>query len=74
MCGRKNYCAGACFAHYQNVCDVRAGAAEKPRTLRVCLIVTKVICFSNRNHFDNNLIENVEVDDLNRDIKLFLAI
>ena len=36
-CGRKNWCAGSCAAHYQNVCDVRAGAAENPRTLKVCI-------------------------------------
>ena len=36
-CGRKKWCAGACAAHYQNVCDVRAGAAENPRTLKVCI-------------------------------------
>ena len=34
-CGRENWCAGACAAHYQNVCNVRAGAAENPRTLKV---------------------------------------
>ena len=31
--GRKNWGAGACAAHYENVCDVRAGADENPRTL-----------------------------------------
>ena len=41
MCGaRPHACtarphAGACAVHYQNVCDVRAGAAENPRTLKV---------------------------------------
>ena len=34
-CGHKNWCPGACAAHHQNVCDVRAGAAENPRTLKV---------------------------------------
>ena len=28
-CGRKIWGAGACAAHYENVCDVRAGAEEK---------------------------------------------
>ena len=37
-CGHKNWCAGACAAHYQNVCNVLAGVAEIPRTLTVCLI------------------------------------
>ena len=27
--------SGACAAHYQDVCDVRACATEKPRTLKV---------------------------------------
>ena len=40
MCGcayeRKNWGAGVCAAHYENVCDVRAGADENPRTLKVC--------------------------------------
>ena len=34
-CGHKNWGAGACAAHYENVCDVRAGADENPRTLKV---------------------------------------
>jgi hypothetical protein len=34
-CGCKNWCAGASAAHYQSVCDLRAGAAENPRTLKV---------------------------------------
>ena len=36
MCGPKNWGADACAAHFQNVCDVRAGADENPRTLKVC--------------------------------------
>ena len=54
-CGRKNWCAGACAAHYQNVCDVRVGAAENPRTLKVCRnirifpLLTKVWYISNRS-------------------------
>ena len=35
-CGWKNWCAGACATHFQNLCDVRAGADENPRTLKVC--------------------------------------
>ena len=35
-CGPKNWDADACAAHYENVCDVRAGADENPRTLKVC--------------------------------------
>ena len=35
MCGRKNGGAGACAAHFQNVCNVRAGVDENPRTLKV---------------------------------------
>jgi hypothetical protein len=34
-CGSKDLCLGACATHYQNVCDVRVGAAEIPRTLKV---------------------------------------
>ena len=34
-CGRKIWGAGACAAHYENVCDVRAGADENPKTLKV---------------------------------------
>ena len=34
-CGRKNWGAGACAAHYEYVCDVCAGADENPRTLKV---------------------------------------
>ena len=34
-CGHKNWSAGACAAHFQKVCDVRAGADENPRTLKV---------------------------------------
>ena len=30
------WCAGAGATHYQNVCDVCAGAVENPRTLKVC--------------------------------------
>ena len=41
-CGCKNWCAGACAAHYQNVCDVHAGAAKNPRTLKVCRTVHTV--------------------------------
>ena len=33
-CGRKNWGVGACAAHYENVCDVRAGVDENPRTLK----------------------------------------
>ena len=40
-CGCKNCGAGACAAHYQNVCDVRAG--ENPRTLTVLQNVSKKI-------------------------------
>ena len=36
VCGRKNWGAGACTAHYENAWDVRAGADENPRTLKVC--------------------------------------
>ena len=38
MCtsGRKNWCAGMCAANYQNVCNLRADAAENLRTLKVC--------------------------------------
>lgn len=32
----KNLCARACIAHYQNVCNVCAGADENPHTLTVC--------------------------------------
>ena len=35
-CGPKNWGADGCAAHYENVCDVRAGANEKLRTLKVC--------------------------------------
>ena len=38
-CGLKKRLVGAC-AHYQNVCNVRACAAKKPRTLKVCCVVT----------------------------------
>ena len=34
-CGRKNRCACACAAHFQNFCNVRAGADKNPRTLKV---------------------------------------
>ena len=34
-CGPKNWGADGCAAHYENVCDVRAGADENPRTLKV---------------------------------------
>ena len=37
-CGRENRGAGACVRGYKNVCDVRAGADENPRTLKVCFI------------------------------------
>ena len=52
-CGRKNWFAGACAAHYQNVCNVRAGAAENPRKLtpkfwRHCAISALEI---SENHF-----------------------
>ena len=40
-CGCKDWCAVACAARYQNMCDVRAGAAEKPRTLKVCTYTNK---------------------------------
>ena len=33
--GRKNWGAGACAAHYENVCDVRTDADENLRTLNV---------------------------------------
>ena len=35
-CGGKNWGAGLCAAHFKNVCDVRAGVDENPRTLKVC--------------------------------------
>ena len=38
-CGRKNWGAGACAAHYENMCDVRAGADENLRTLKSCLTI-----------------------------------
>ena len=41
VCGQKNRCACACAAHFQNVCDVHAGADENPRTLKGCIHVTK---------------------------------
>ena len=37
-CGPKNWGVDAFAAHYENVCDVRAGADENPRTLKVCPI------------------------------------
>ena len=36
-CGREKWGASACAAHYENVCDVRAGADENRRTLKVML-------------------------------------
>ena len=35
-CGCQNWVAGACAAHYENVCDVRAGSDENLGTLKVC--------------------------------------
>jgi hypothetical protein len=40
-CGHKNWCVGACATYCQNVCHVRAGAAENPRTLKVCINPTE---------------------------------
>jgi hypothetical protein len=43
VCGRKNWGAAACAAHYENVCDVRAGADKNPRTLKVWYSKSKYV-------------------------------